>query len=109
MIMVGGSWMLFCGYEALGFSKDPESCFASDFSDKRVTDFNDKRTEDYVDVGERFSNIFQICYYASAIMVVMGLLLCVTASGNRALSKENLQTNPKQVSFVLMSIVSAVG
>ena len=77
-VLTGMIWTAFFGYEALGYSKDPDNCYASDFSDKRVTDLHDTRTDDFVDVGERFRVVFSICYYSSLIMLFAGVLHCVS-------------------------------
>ena len=45
---IGAKWIIagligttFYGYEAMGFSTDPESCYASDNSNFRVTNLKD--------------------------------------------------------------------
>lgn len=75
-ICLGMIWTLIYGYEALGYSPDPDHCYASDFSNFRVTDLHDKRTDDFVDVGERFSIIFTIAYFSALTIFVMGILHC---------------------------------
>ena len=86
-IIMGAVWTTFYGYEALGFSKDPDNCYASDFSDLRVTDLHDNETADFVDVGERFDVVFKICYYSSAILLAMGLIHCINVKSIRILTK----------------------
>ena len=39
-ICMGAGWSLFFGYEAMGWSKDPEHCWASDQSDFPVPGVN---------------------------------------------------------------------
>ena len=68
---------LFFGYVTLGFSEDPDYCYASDNSNFRVTDQHAKATDDFVNVGERFTIVFNVAFYASLIVLVMGLLNCM--------------------------------
>ena len=80
-------WTTIYGYETLGYSKDPDHCYASDNSNFRVTDLHATETEDFVDVGERFSVVFTIAYYSSLTLLVAGILHCIDMKNIRLFAR----------------------
>ena len=72
---------LYYGYVSLDYDADPSSCIATEEFDKRVV-FQGTPEEwegitvdedKYIDVGERFGRVFDVCFYASLIIMFSGL------------------------------------
>ena len=64
------------GYVSLGFSNDPEHCYAWDKSYTRITDARLLNNEEVVDVGNRFRTIFNIAFAIGLLYIPIGLLMC---------------------------------
>ena len=80
--------MCFFGYESLGFTKDPEHCYASDDSNFRATNLDAASQDDnFVDVGQRFNVVFTIAFYASLIMTIAGIFHCIDLKAIRLVSR----------------------
>ena len=63
--------MALFGYVALGYSSDPETCFATDDIDKRVASSSGADT---VDVGARFKLVFLVNFVGACVLFTCGFL-----------------------------------
>ena len=81
-VLFGVICAVFYGYVALDYDTDPASCIASEEFEKRVVFQGTPEEwagitideEKYIDVGARFTRVFDICFWASIFILISGVI-----------------------------------